>query len=111
MIFNSSGLKYVDIPSNVEDIENNALRNCRNLESIAFDEDSKLKKIDILSFHYEGLKFINFTSSVEEIFGEAFLLCENIIPVTFPKDSKLKMRKFLQVLNKFISSHSVTVRA
>lgn len=85
--FSNSSLRSLVIPRSVETIRNSAFLNCADLESLTFEEGSKLKGIDSKygSCYVDGektfysvfrgctsLKSITIPASVESIFGAVF---------------------------------------
>jgi hypothetical protein len=61
-----------------------------SLESITFDLNSKLQRIDEFAFAWSGLTAIHIPSSVELLCKSCFSTCKSLASVTFESDSKLR---------------------
>lgn len=72
MDFYSISIQFVDIPTSIEEIEDFAFSDSKNLSSISFLKGSKLKKIGEFVFNKTKIQSIEFPSSVEEIGEVAF---------------------------------------
>lgn len=100
--FSNCKIENIVIPASVEIIGNMAFCYCRNLETVRFEADSKVKVIE--GGWYGGpttfpcgvfwecgkLKEINIPASVETIKGGAFAECKLLSKVTFDENSNLK---------------------
>jgi hypothetical protein len=67
LAFSGSGLKSIVIPSSVEILCKSSFRGCKSLESILFENDSKLTRIEEAAFSQSGLKSIVIPSSIEVV--------------------------------------------
>ena len=91
-----SSLVSISIPASVETIEGGAFFRCTALQTVTFEEGSKLKTIkngSIWSGVFESctsLTTIEIPASVETIGYDAFFGCSSLKTVTFEKGSKLK---------------------
>ncbi len=73
------------VPNSVANIESSAFHNCTNLESIIFEENSKLKNIGEEAFSgAASLKAITLSNSVESIGSWAFENCLSLTNITIP---------------------------
>ena len=90
---NATTLESVYIPNSiVRDIDDDAFRNCTNLQSVIFEEGSQLKYLCEWTFSgCTSLKSINIPASVERIVHYTFEDCVNLKTVTFEENSKLEM--------------------
>ena len=79
------------IPPFIQKISPYAFENCQKLNDIKINEDSKLTKIDSLSFYKSSVKKVYFSSHISEICEYAFAVAENLTKVEFPKNSNLKI--------------------
>lgn len=81
------------IPANIEVIDEEALSGCSNLETISFEEGSKLKTIKNKAFYNcKKLKNIDFSncSLLETIGSSAFYYCSSIESIDLSSNSNLK---------------------
>ena len=86
---NCNNLVSVTIPASIEEMKC-SFRRCANLESIIFEEGSKLKEISSEEFsECKKLKSITIPSSIEIIGANAFDSCESLEEVIFEEESKL----------------------
>ena len=69
---NNSGLVAIEVPASLETIDFYAFRDCKNLTSITFPENSNLKEIKGYSFMSTNLEHIEIPDSVEEIGNMGF---------------------------------------
>ena len=84
-----NNLVSVTIPASIEEMKY-SFRRCANLESIIFEEGSKLKEISSEEFlECKKLKSITIPSSIEIIGANAFDSCESLEEVIFEEESKL----------------------
>lgn len=99
--FSNCKIENIVIPASVEIIGNMAFCYCRNLETVRFEADSKVKVIEGGWYGASGiptgvfqncsnLKEINIPASVKTIKGGAFSGCELLKKVTFDKNSNLE---------------------
>lgn len=84
------GLKSIIIPASVETIGQSCFSYCSALESVTFEEGSKLSSIAGDAF-YRCVKLLSITipASVETIGESCFNLCATLNSVTFEEGSKL----------------------
>ena len=82
---NADTVKSIIVPANITYIGEKAFKGCSSLESITFEDGSKLTKIDSNAF--EGcskLEQINIPSSVTEIGENAFSGCSSLTSIIIP---------------------------
>ena len=83
-------LTSVTIPANVEKIDNYAMYRCTALESVDFEENSKLTTIGTSSFYYcTSLKTIELPENLSVIDTSAFNSCTNLTSISFAKCKKI----------------------
>lgn len=99
---NCTALTAVEIPSNIETIEEAAFKGCSQLANVTFEKNSNLKIIkggyDTMQEYYNygaftdctALKSIEIPASVETIGVSAFLGCTQLETVFFEIGTKLK---------------------
>ena len=87
--FIGAPIEKICIPSNVLTIGKRAFKGCRNLQIVDFNENSKLGKIECLTFSVTKISKICFSKRVSKISKSAFDDCKNIQVVQFAEDSKL----------------------
>lgn len=86
---NNPRVKRIFISNKITEIENNAFVETDNLESIEFEEESKLEIIGKRAFYGTSLKSITIPKSVKTISAEAFMN-SSIELVQFDLSSSLK---------------------
>ena len=69
-------LKYVNIPSTIEEIGDYAFYACKALESVTFP--ASLKKLGQGAYEHSGVKSVDFTSANPTIGEFSFLCCESL---------------------------------
>ncbi len=83
-------LTAIHIPASVTEIGNNAFVNCQSMESVTFDETSRLTSIGYLAFQScNGLTAIEIPASVTSIGNRAFEYCQNLTSVSLADNSQL----------------------
>jgi hypothetical protein len=82
-------LKSVIVPLSVEILCASCFKSCKSLESVIFDDGSKLQRIEEAAFHWSGLKSIVIPSSVEILCSFCFAKCSSLESIIFENDSKL----------------------
>ena len=88
--FNCPTLKNITIPASVEKIGAECFRSCPALESVTFEEGSKLTSIAQKAFgECPALKSITIPASVGTIGLSCFAACPTLESVTFEEGSKL----------------------
>ena len=95
---NCTALTSIEIPANVEIIEEAAFKNCTALTTVTFENNSSLKCGATYDYSYYGGAFsdcislisIEIPASVETIEAAAFKGCSKLATVTFEKGSQLK---------------------
>ncbi|MDE5655299.1 MAG: leucine-rich repeat domain-containing protein, partial [Clostridia bacterium] len=81
-----SNLTSIYIPSSVTSINEVAFEGCISLESVIFEENSKLSSIGNGAFFYcTNLKNVVIPTSVTKIDYQAFVGCSNIANIEIPK--------------------------
>lgn len=84
-LFAYSGLKSVVIPASVEELSGATFNGCMNLESVVFEEGSKLKTIGYYSFMYcKNLKSLVLPNTVETINHNTFSYCISMNEIVIP---------------------------
>jgi riboflavin biosynthesis pyrimidine reductase len=79
----------VRIGCNLISIGTEAFYGCGTLESVIFDEHSRITRIDARAFMYSGIQKISFPKSLLVIEESAFLGCRELASVTFEAGSQL----------------------
>lgn len=88
---NKQALSSIILPSNLEEIGENAFANCQVLTSVIFPNDSKLKTISAQAFvQVTNLTTISLPASLETIDANAFNNCGSLTLVEFLETSNLK---------------------
>lgn len=98
---NCTALTSIEIPANVEIIEEAAFKNCTALTTVTFENNSSLKTICGATYDYSyyggafsdciSLISIEIPASVETIEAAAFKGCSALITVSFEHESQLKI--------------------
>ena len=88
--FMNSEIEGVEIPANVEIIEDEAFCNCEKLKRVTFAPGSRLKKIGTGCFQNTGVEKTVIPKGVTEIQGRTFSGCKNLREVVFETGSELK---------------------
>jgi hypothetical protein len=88
--FRWSGVKTIQIPSNVEIIGEGCFRQCQSLSEVTFESGCKLRRIEKHVFSWSGVKMIQIPSSVEVIGEECFRGCISLSEITFESGCKLQ---------------------
>ena len=68
----NSGLVAIEVPASLETIDLNAFRDCANLTSITFPENSNLKEIKNSAFQGTGIEDISLPNNLEELGNLSF---------------------------------------
>ena len=88
----SQDIESVEIPADVQCINEAAFTSCRSLRAVTFASGSQLKIIDDVAFSYcDKLKSIEIPASVISIGEIAFDNCHDLESVTFESGSQLKI--------------------
>lgn len=75
---NNKNITSLYLSDDIEEIEEDAFRNCFRLEKVEFPP--KLKKVGKKAFNGDtALEYVTLPSSLEELDDEAFALCTNIV--------------------------------
>lgn len=86
--FYFSELEKVILPDTIEEIEEEAFRNCQNLKEVVLPKN--LKVIGCRAFYEcESLETIEIPESVEKLDDEAFAYCENLANITLSDHTEL----------------------
>lgn len=67
------------------------VKDAKNLKSVTFAEDSKLKEIGESAFESAYIEYIKIPRSVEKIGKNTFNNCKNLSSIKFTDDSNLKI--------------------
>ena len=70
--FECSNLKSIEIPENVELIDNHAFSICSHLENVVFPLNAKLDKLSSQAFSSTGIKHVIIPPSVKKLDLDAF---------------------------------------
>lgn len=95
-------LTYVYFPASVKRIKNGAFKECKRLQRIAFQKNSKLTEIGSYAFFKTNLRSVKFPASLNIIDRFAFCSCDSLCKVVFPYDSNLKKLNFNSFDNNMI---------
>jgi hypothetical protein len=82
--------RSVVIPSRVIVLAKSSFNCCMSLESVIFEDGSRLERIEQLAFHKSGLDSIAIPSSVIVLGTEAFRGCKSLKSVIFENGSRLE---------------------
>lgn len=94
-LFAYSGIKSIVVPASVEIINGNAFCGCMNLESIVFEEGSKLKTIGYNAFKFcKNLKSIELPNTVKTINHYVFSYCLSLQSIVIPLGCKVDFCAF-----------------
>lgn len=91
MAFYDSNLISIVFPPSVEIICNNAFEYCKNLRSIIFNGNSKLRSIGISAFGHTSIGSVEIPNRTVKIGICAFYKCFDLLSLSIPKNSKLKI--------------------
>jgi hypothetical protein len=86
-VLEKSGLKRIVIPASVEVIRRYTFKNCKSLESVAFQAGSVLKEIENNGFERSGLKSIVIPASGVTVGDGALRKCNSLDSVTYEAES------------------------
>ncbi len=113
---NNQSLKKITIPNTISNIGQGAFENCRQLETVIFEEGSTLTSLYYKCFYScvsltsiqlptnikeiydafngcEKLKSVEIPEGVESIYGDAFRACTSLETISFPSTLKLIYKK------------------
>lgn len=90
IILAQKNIQNVLIPSYIRQIGPYAFWSCKEIQSIEFEENSKLQIIDEHSFEYSSLKEISIPSHVVKINKNTFRCCDMLKKIEFTNDSELE---------------------
>jgi hypothetical protein len=88
-ILELGGGSHFVIPSSIDVISQSYVASLGPYESIGFEKDSKVQRIERLAFRTYGLKSIVIPSSIEILCKSCFGLCTSLESIVFENDSKL----------------------
>lgn len=80
----------VKIPNSVEVVSGYAFSGCSNLETVTFQDNSKLNEIQIFAFSHTSIKSIEIPQSVKHIEEGAFASCKQLKIFTFQENSQIE---------------------
>lgn len=84
LVFCRRDVKDVKIPSQIKEINENSVRQCKNLKTLTFDPNSCLEIIYARSFSMsEGVKEIVLPKSLKKVCSQAFYCIESLESVQF----------------------------
>ena len=82
---NGKTLSTISVPKHVTNIGNNAFKECNNLNSVEFGDDSQLTSIEEGAFYgCKSLADIKLPSTLTNIGDNAFYYCSSLTSVTIP---------------------------
>jgi hypothetical protein len=81
--------KKVVVPCSIKSLCKSCFQSCTSVESILFENESKLIRIEQFAFYRSGLKSIVIPSSVEVFSKLCFGFCKSLQSIIFENDSKL----------------------
>ena len=90
LVFASRNITNCNIPPYIKHIDSYAFKECQNLQSIIFPENSQLLSIGRDSFSMSFIVSISIPDSITQIRKCTFALCQKLQTVTFSKSSKLE---------------------
>lgn len=94
-LFAYSGIKSIVVPASVEIINGNAFCGCMDLESVVFEEGSKLKTIHYNAFKFcKNLKSIELPDTVKTINHWVFSYCSSLQSIVIPLECTVDFRAF-----------------
>ena len=82
-------IKHIVIGKDITSIGKFNFYLCRNIESVSFEEGTKLERIGWGAFGYSSLPSITIPDSVTRIDGYAFYFCHQLAEVTITENSAL----------------------
>jgi hypothetical protein len=82
--------RAIVIPGSVVDLGKLSFHDCKSLESVTFEDGSRLERIDDFAFSGSGLKSIVIPSSVVVLGRLSFFGCKSLESVTFSDDSRME---------------------
>ena len=80
----NTGMTSIAISANVEYIGTLSFSSCRNLASVTFGENAKLKTIGMRAFYGSAISSITLPGRLETIQASAFASCSNLTSVYIP---------------------------
>ena len=84
--YNCTNLILITIPASVTEIGNSAFRDCKNLQSVNFGDNSQLQSIGDSAFSgCRSLTSITIPEGVTSIGYSAFFNCTNLTEITIPE--------------------------
>lgn len=83
--YNCTNLILITIPASVTEIGNSAFRDCKNLQSVNFGDNSQLQSIGDYAFNgCSSLTSVTIPEGVTEIGDSAFENCTSLTSITLP---------------------------
>lgn len=70
--FKESGIEVFYVPSSITSIEAETFYGCKNLKTVFFQKDNRLKKIKRLAFIFSSIEEISLPNSLSKIGNFAF---------------------------------------
>jgi hypothetical protein len=90
LIRNFSNSPSVMIPCDIEILYSECFSWCQSLESVTFESNSRLRRIESEAFSFSSLRSILIPHTVEILCSECFSRCISIQSVSFESNSRLK---------------------
>jgi hypothetical protein len=106
-----AGLRQIEIPSSVQEMDDGAFRTCEDLSLVEFQRKSELRRIGEKAFRWcPALRSLCLPSSVEVVGSSCFLCCKSLSTLTFELPSHLReLRSLPQRLKSLAIPDSVEV--
>ncbi|MBQ8291547.1 MAG: leucine-rich repeat protein [Clostridia bacterium] len=83
-------MEKITIPDSVTEIGTGAFYDCRNMETVAFGDNSQLKRFSSYVFEGTGLLSIRVPKNISSIATYAFYNCTKLTEITFAAGSRLE---------------------
>ena len=90
LLFACRDIKHIKVPSYIKYISPYCFSDCKNIESIEFEENSELISLGNNSFSNSSIEQINIPENVKIIEKYAFSYCTQLKTINFTKNSKLE---------------------
>lgn len=109
--FSGCSVEEVYIPNTLKKLSGWSFHLCKNLVSINFDDNCKIRNIEDNTFcNCTKLETIHFPKSLESIGESAFQWCENIELLLFPKNLKIIGKEAFNMNKEFGEKQSSKLR-
>lgn len=90
-VFAYSNIRNINIPNSIETMGSSVFEECKNINIVRFDDNSKLELLEQKSFYNSFIREIYFgdNSALETIYTDAFYGCEKLSVVEFGENTKV----------------------